>query len=275
MSMQFLNDSNTILTIISTVFLGVIAIVELVNSYRRRKTEEKSQDLTLALDILKDLSTYEVSKLVQEKPRSETPEYEFLVHTQLIAIGKQIALSENHEKNIDNEILVELKNQSAGLDSIVGNDKRLRNKKKVLAAKHGVGQGDRSKYSWNDEGSLPKYETLQHIALRFVELNNIRTQDDFDTKFGAVVKQVLGESVDGKSFNAKALLIDSSPTAKKADQKRFQNLLSIGALQFEDGPPQIISWSVGYGSVAAIGRAIHLPLIEHFSKQPGYNIAVA
>lgn len=252
--------------VVTTLILGTLTVIEF-RAARKRKLFEDSQ---YALDILASTSTLEILELLA-KPSLSAQERDFLTLTFRIAKTRLDATKASRE--LWEPLHASVEQSLQRLFDVIGDDPEVQQLQSEINSRHGMQvQTDRSRYSWGGEGRHPKYEVLHLIAQRFIEKNGITSRADFDEKFGAVVRAAVGE-VNAKRFSSEKLL-DPIALEGRFAARDAKLVKKYGSIAF-DGVDYRAGWSLGYGSVPNTGRAIQLPVIEYFRKQPGYDIAPA
>ena len=140
------------------------------------------------------------------------------------------------------------------------------------------GGADRTRYRVGGR-TLSKHHTLHAIAVRFVAERGIRTVTEFSREWGAVIAEVIGSSLNPSAYTGQKLLTDPEGGAESY-QKRYATrdrkaLQDLGALEL-DGRRFLLAWEIGVTPAPAdIGRALHIPVIEHFRDRLGYDIELA
>lgn len=129
---------------------------------------------------------------------------------------------------------------------------------------------DYSRYTWGGGGSFSKYDTIHFIVQRFIELNGIKTREEFQVRYAAEVARALGATIGKRALDPDKLLDRVGATTKYAarDEKFIQE---FGPIVF-DGVSYRGGYTAGLGVLADHGRVVLKPLIEHFSRLPGYDI---
>ena len=235
----------------------------------------KFDQLQLALDIQSSLTSLDVVRAIHQKPSSGSAEFEFLKLTYFVEHAR---IRATNFFDLVPEVRDDVDAAMQRVNDVIGDDNEVKVVQTTANEVYGskVGSGDRSRYSWEGEGRLPKHDVLQLIARRFIEQHDITSKAQFIEQFGAVVHGVLGDTVNGKKFVPEKYLLEAPPAADKRYYGAFMTMFDdLGAIEFDGDPTRFrIGWNLGYANPLDPGRLAQIPVIEHFAKQ-GYPILPA
>lgn len=261
--------------VVTTLLLGALTVVQFLAERRRQKSEREAtarmrsfEDTQFALDIQASASSAEVLGLLAKKPLAPR-ETEFLVQTHAIAqarldaMDKFTELDETQKQNVEQAL--------QRLMDVVGDIPDAQVRQAAINKKYGTKVGtDRSRYVWDGSGQFNKYEILHLIGQRFIERHGIATRQEFDKQFGGAVTGVLGTELVGRKFDTGRLLDVIAATPKYADRD-LKLVAEHGAITFS-GVDYRTGWGLGFAVFPDMGRLAQIPVIEHFRRQPGYDI---
>jgi len=261
--------------VITTLILGALTVVQFRAERLRQRSEVKTaalqrsfEDTQFALDIQASTSTVEIVSLLAKDVRTQS-EIEFVKRTHTIAQARLDAMSTFTE--LDASLKSNVEQALQRLVDAIGDDPEVQVRQAEINDKYGTKvQTDRSAFSWDGQGRYSKFELNHLIAQRFIQQQGITSRAEFDRKFGAVITGVLGTQVAGKKFAASRLL-DVIASDKRYAARDLQLAEAHGAIRF-DNTDYRAGWALGFAQAPDMGRAVQLPVIEHFRTQPGFAI---
>lgn len=237
---------------------------------RVRRAEEKYRTHKEALEIHSSITSIDIFESA-ERVKTDPAARRFLLAT--YRRGKSRYLAFQNSVVLDSALESLVMTALGDIAELLPED--LASEQKKVEAKHDRRTNDRTQFRIGRSGPFSKHHTLHEIERRFCKLQGIDTRAQFEQRFGAIVKDVIGADVEGVPFTGATLLHDPS-AATPAHKRRYgiqeQKLIAdLGPITL-DGVPFIAGFGVGYArEPAAIGRRVHRPLIEHFIVQPGYD----
>ncbi|MER7795937.1 hypothetical protein [Microbacterium sp. NPDC096154] len=255
--------------VVTTVALGVLAVVEFLAERKRRRFE----DTQIALDIQAALTTSEIIGLLRKDTLSDS-EREFLQYVHAVALDRQTAM-DNFSK-LKPKIREAVTASLARVYAVVQSDPLVRDRQEAADAAYGTNVVDRSKFTWGASAEkLGKWDVLALAGARWLrEHPEIRTRRQFEDEFGRIVRPVVAPHAGGASFDPKLLLepvvFDGQrETYAKRGHKWLDAHGEDGVIQFDDQALRV-GWDLGFSRKG--GGAAHLALVEHFRSAFGYDI---
>lgn len=236
--------------------------------------EYRSRDIAEAHAIHKELTSRDIFVSLQE-PRTE-PHLSYLteLHRRLSTRANVLYRTDGQNEG-----------PAAGTEGFEAFATMIYDRLDVLkAATKNPGDGDAmaekaardfTKYTWDGSSTRHgKGGILSFIGARFAKLENITSVEEFSTRFGDVVRDVLNDEVRTKPFDdallLDPLLFDGQRDRYATTNRRWRDAYgSDGVLTF-DGTDYRTAWSLGFKGVGI--APLQKKLIEHFAQHRDYPI---